>query len=202
MTKPKRIAIVYDWIDKWGGVERVLLTLHKMFPEAVFYTSYFDSVKAGWAKDLKIKTSFIQKLPDFIKKSRIASLPFYPFAFESFNFNEFDLVISVTSSFAKSIITQPKTKHVCYLLTPTRFLWSHKKDYLNNRLVSYLVHGYLEKTKKWDYVAAQRPDKIISISQAVADRCLKYYKRRSEVIYPPFNIDYWREIKSKIKRHC
>ena len=195
MTKPKRIAIVYDWIDKWGGVERVLLTLHKMFPKAVFYTSYFDSVKAAWAKDLKIKTSFIQKLPDFIKKSRILSLPFYPFAFESFDFNEFDLVISVTSSYAKSIITQPKTKHLCYLLTPTRFLWSHQKDYFKKNAIN---NFYFKQLKNWDFAAAHWPDKIISISQTVADRCLKYYKRKSEVVYPPFNVEYWQKIKSQI----
>jgi len=198
MLKTKRIAIVYDWIDKWGGVERVLLTLHEMFPEAVFYTSYFDKEKADWAKDLKIKTSFLQIFPDFIKKSRILSFIFYPFAFESFDFSEYDLVISVTSSFAKAIITQPGTRHICYLLTPTRYLWSHEKDYLNNKLISYLVRGYLDNIRQWDFVSAQRPDKIISISETVRNRCLRYYKRGSKVIYPGFDIDYWQEIKSKI----
>ncbi len=192
----KKIAIVYDWIDKWGGVERVLLTLHRMFPEAVFYTSYFDPGKVAWAKDLKIKTSFIQKLPEFIKKSRIMSLPFYPFAFESFNFNEFDLVISVTSSFAKSVITKPKTKHICYLLTPTRFLWSHQQDYFKKNAIN---NCYFKQLKNWDFVTAYRPDRIISISQTTADRCIKYYHRQSEVIYPPFNVEYWNNIKSKVK---
>ena len=198
MLKSKRIAIVYDWIDKWGGVERIILHLHEMFPEATFYTSYFDKEKADWAKNLKIKTSFLQNFPDFIKKSRIPSFIFYPFAFESFNFSKYDLVISITSSFAKSIITQPGTRHICYLLTPTRYLWSHEKEYIKNKLVSYLIRGCLEKIKKWDYVAAQRPDKIISISDTVRKRCKKYYKRESEVVYPGFDIKYWDKIKSQI----
>lgn len=193
-----KVAIVYDWIDKWGGVERILLTLHEMFPDAEFFTSYYDNEKAIWAKNLKIRTSFIQKLPNFIKKNRLLSLLFYPYAFESFNFNEYDLVISVTSSFAKSIITQPKTLHLCYLLTPTRFLWSHREEYVK---LSYLlfVNGYLEKLKKWDRVVSQRPDRIISISKTVAERCRKYYGRESEVIYPPFDRDYWSDLRSKIK---
>ncbi|MFA6017333.1 MAG: glycosyltransferase [Patescibacteria group bacterium] len=199
MVNQKKIAIVYDWIDKWGGVERVLLDLHKMFPEATFYTSYFDKEKADWAKDLKIKTSFLQNFPNFIKKSRILSFIFYPFAFESFNFSEYDLVISVTSSFAKSIITQPGTKHICYLLTPTRYLWSHETEYFRNKLVRNLIIGYLEMIKKWDFVAAQRPDKIISISEAVKNRCKKYYKRGSEVVYPGFDFNYWGKIKLKVK---
>jgi glycosyltransferase involved in cell wall biosynthesis len=188
----KRVAVVYDWIDKWGGVERVLLKFQEIFPEAVFYTSYFDKEKADWAKNFKIKTSFLQNFPNFIKKNRILSFIFYPFAFESFDFSDYDLVISVTSSFAKSIITKPGTKHICYMLTPTRYLWSHQKEYLNNKLL-----GYTEMIKKWDYVAAQRPDKIISISETVRKRCLKYYRRNSEVIYPPFDTEYWKNIKPK-----
>ena len=197
MIKYKKIAIVYDWIDKWGGVERVLLTLHEMFPEATFFTSYFDKEKAGWAKNLNIKTSFIQRLPNFIKRSRILSFIFYPFTFESFDFGEFDLVISVTSSFAKSIITRPGTKHICYLLTPTRYLWSHEKEYFNN---SYwlLIKGYVEFLKRWDFVTAQRPDKIISISETVRKRCLEYYNRDSEVVYPGFDEKYWQNIKDQI----
>ncbi|MEK7633328.1 MAG: glycosyltransferase [Patescibacteria group bacterium] len=198
MLKSKKIAIVYDWIDKWGGVERVLLTLHEMFPEAIFYTSYYDKEKADWAKDLKIKTSFLQKFPGFIKKSRIFSFIFYPFVFESFNFSNYDLVISVTSSFAKSIITKPGTKHLCYLLTPTRYLWSHEKEYIRRSYLLF-VNSYLEKIRQWDYVAGQRPDKIISISETVKNRCLKYYKRDSEVVYPGFDIAYWNKIKLKIK---
>lgn len=196
----KKIAIVYDWIDKWGGVERILLDLHKMFPQAVFHTSYFDKAKAGWAKNLKIKTSFLQKFPDFIKKNRILSFIFYPFVFESFDFSGFDLVISVTSSFAKSVITKPGTQHICYLLTPTRYLWTHRRDYIKNKSIDYLIDGYLKLFENWDLTVSQRPDKIISISDTVKNRCLKYYKRESEVVYPGFDIKYWKNIKDQISK--
>jgi len=198
MFSDKKVAIVYDWIDKWGGVERVLLNIHEIFPNAVFYTSYFDKEKATWAKELNIKTSFLQNFPNMIKKNRILSTPFYPFVFESFNFSQYDLVISITSSFAKSVVTQPGTKHICYLLTPTRYLWSHRKDYLKNSSINYLISGYLDYFKNWDQVTAQRPDKIISISETVQARCRKYYKRDTEVVYPGFDIEYWEGIKSKI----
>lgn len=184
-----KIAIVYDWIDKWGGVERVLLTLHEIFPDADFYTSYYDSKEAPWAKNFKIKTSFIQRLPNFIKRNRVLSLPFYTFAFESFNFTEYDLVISVSSSFAKSVITKPGTRHICYLLTPTRYFWWDTYRW---------TQPFLKYYREWDKVAAQRPDKIISISKTVQKRCKKYYGRESEVIYPPFDSAYWSRIKSQI----
>ncbi len=195
----KKVAIIYDWLDKWGGVERVLLALHETYPQADFFTSYYDKKTASWAKNINIKTSFLQKFPGIIKKNRVLSFVFFPFAFESFNFSGYDLVISVTSSFAKGIIVKPGTKHICYLLTPTRYLWIQPKNYLTNKFIKFLLTPYFNHIKKWDYTVAQRPDKIISISQTVADRCRKYYKRQSEVIYPPFDEKYWKKISLKFK---
>jgi len=193
--KEKKIAIVYDWFDKWGGVERVLLVLNEIFPNALFFTSYFDKEKASWAKNFKIKTSFLQKMPSFIKRSRILSLPFYPFAFETFDFSDFDLVISVTSFFAKGVIVKTPVKHIVYLLTPTRFLWIMPQNYHIFGLKEFLFSPYFNYLKKWDYACAQRADKIISISETVRKRCLRYYQRESEVLYPPFDLEYWRKFK-------
>jgi glycosyltransferase involved in cell wall biosynthesis len=192
-----RIAIVYDWMDSWGGVERLLLTLHEMFPEAEFFTSYYNPQKADWAKGLKVKTSFIQNLPGFIKNNRILSLPLYPYAFESLDFRGYDAVISVTSSFAKGIITRPETFHLCYLLTPTRYLWSHTDQYVKKNPLSSII---LEKLRAWDLIAAQRPDKILCLSKAVQNRCRKYYRRDSELLYPPFDIQYWQKVKESSQK--
>ncbi len=192
-----KIAIVYDWIDKWGGVERLLLALHEQYPEADWYTSYYDQKTAIWAKNLRIKTSFIQKLPAFIRKSRILSFFLYQYAFESFNLNEYDLVISVTSSFAKGVITKPQTKHICYLLTPTRYLWGMTDEYLS-KWKQICLAPILSSLRKWDFIAAQRPDMIITLSKHVAKRCMDYYKREAKVLYPPFNISYWDNIKAEL----
>ena len=119
----KKIAIVYDWMDKWGGVERMLLILHELFPHAVFYTSFVDYDTAFWAQSLNLRTSYMQRLPRFILRNRVLSLPFFTYAFESFNLREYDVVISVSSSFAKGVVTDHHTKHISIILTPPRFLW-------------------------------------------------------------------------------
>lgn len=194
----KKIAIVYDWLDKWGGVERVLLTLHEIFPHAEFLSSYYDKKAAAWAKDFAIKTSFIQKLPNFIKNNRLLSLPFYPLAFESFDLTPYDLVISVSSSFAKSVITKPSTLHVCYLLTPTRYLWVYPEEYRKSFLKKIFFNLYAAHLKKWDFIASKRPDYYISISKTVKKRLKKYYQQDSQLIYPPFDIKYWRKIQNLI----
>lgn len=196
----KKIAIVYDWFDKWGGVERVLLTFKEIFPQACFFTSYFDKKKASWAKDLNVKTSFIQNLPFFIKKSRLLSFPFYPIAFETFDFSDYDLVISVTSSFAKGVIVKTPVKHIVYLLTPTRFLWVMPENYQISGFKKLIISPYFNYLKKWDYACGQRSDQIIAISKTVRNRCLEYYQRDCQVIYPPFDMEYWK--KFKIQNSC
>ncbi len=198
MEKNLKIAIVYDWLDKWGGVERVLLNLHEIFPKAVFFTSYFDRQEAYWAKDFKIKTSFIQKLPNFIKKNRLLSMILFPYAFESFDFSNYDLVISVTSSFAKAVITRPETTHICYILTPTRYFY-YPETYLTTTITK-LGYLLLPGLKAWDAIAARRPDHLVSISDTVRKRVKRFYSRNSQVIYPPFDLEYWKKVDLKVKK--
>lgn len=183
----KKVAIVYDRVNKWGGAERVLLALHEIFPEAPLYTSVYDKKKASWANVFpEIKTSFLQKIP-FAKDNHEFLAAFMPLAFESFDFSGYDMVISVTSESAKGIKTGTSTLHICYLLTPTRYLWTGYDEYFKNpllRLISKPVVGYL---KRWDRHASARPDAIIAISTEVKKRAKKFYKRDAEVVFPPVN---------------
>lgn len=165
----------------------MLLALHEIFPDAPLYTSVYDEKNASWAKVFpKIHTSFLQGVP-FAKSNHELFGWLMPFVFESFNFDKYDLVISVTSEAAKGITTKPCTKHVCYMLTPTRYLWSHYDLYFKNKFLRFISKSFINHLKNWDRVAAQRPDKIIAISSEVKERIKKYYDRNSEVIFPPVN---------------
>lgn len=192
-------AIIYDWMDKWGGVERVLTQLITLFPMAHFYTSAVDFKTAPWAKKFNPQTTFLQNLPPHIRGIRKYLIPTYPLAFESIDLRSYKTVISITSSFAKSVITHPDTTHICYLLTPTRFLWSHSDDYVT-RWTKLLSKPIVEHMKRWDLIASTRPDKIISISDTVKERCAEYYGRRSSVVYPPFDSNYWDKQINSMKR--
>lgn len=194
-----KIAIVYDWIDKWGGVERVLLHLYSLFPQAHFFTSAIELKNAQWAQHLCIHPSFLQSLPSRLRSNRALMSPLFPIAFESFRFDEFDLVISVTSAFAKGIITKPNTMHVCYLLTPPRYLWSHTEDYLSGAK-GVMGKPLVNHLKKWDVLASHRPDGYISISNATADRARRYYHIDSPIVYPPFDTSYWDRKKKDRKK--
>lgn len=189
-----KIAIVYDRINKWGGAERVLLALHKIFPEAPIYTSVYSKEKAPWAEVFSIKSSYLQKVNFFHNNNQLIPV-FMPIAFESFSFDEYDLVISVTSEAAKGIITKPGTRHICYCLTPTRYLWSGFEDYFSNRIFRFVSIPFVSYLKKWDKIASTRPDQYIAISTDVKKRIKKYYNIDSSIIYPPLMIE-----KSKKKK--
>lgn len=184
-----KIAIIYDRVNKFGGAERVLLVLHEMFPDAPLYTSVYDEKKAQWANVFpKIYTSFLQKIP-VLKNYHELMGWLMPLAFESFNFKDYDLVISVTSEAAKGIITGTNTLHVCYCLTPTRYLWSGHDVYFKNGILKFFSKPIINYLKWWDKVACQRPDKIITISTEVCKRIKKYYQRDAEIIFPPVEIN-------------
>ena len=142
-----KVALVYDRVNKWGGAERVLLALHQLFPKAPLFTSVYNRSTAPWADVFDVKPSFLQKIP--FAKSRHELFPhLMPHAFENFSFDEYDLVISVTSEAAKGIITKPRTKHICYCLTPTRYLWSGYDSYFPNNLYNNQLIAHQSSSPK------------------------------------------------------
>ncbi|OGM74438.1 hypothetical protein A2382_00880 [Candidatus Woesebacteria bacterium RIFOXYB1_FULL_38_16] len=183
-----KVAIVYDRVNKWGGAERVLLSLHKMFPDAPLYTSVYDGEKADWARVFsRVIPSFLQNIP-YAKYNHEKLALLMPIVFESFCFDHFDLVISVTSEAGKGILTSSKTKHICYCLTPTRYLWSGHGDYFRNKYLRILSQPAISYLRKWDIAASRRPDVMIAVSSVVQNRIKQYYDRDSVVVHPP--VDY------------
>lgn len=193
-----KVALVYDRVNKWGGAERVLLALHQIWPEAPLYTSVYDPEGAPWAKVFPIRTSFLQKFP-LAQKSHESYPLLMPFAFESFDFADFDMVISVTSEAAKGIITKPKTFHLCYCLTPTRYLWSGYDSYFPSRLKRLISKPLVSYLRRWDKIASQGPDEYFAISETVKRRIKNYYGRESQVIYPPLDITKFKLESEKLK---
>lgn len=181
-----KVALAYDRVNKWGGAEAVLLALHRLYPDAPLFTSVYDPKKAPWASVLKVHPSFLQKLP--IPKDRHELYPFLmgP-AFESFNFDGFDVVISVTAEFAKAIITKPKTLHLCYCLNPTGYLWSGYDQYFSQKgsLFKEISRPIVSYLRWYDLLASNRPDYFVAISETVRQRIKTYYNKDASVVYPP-----------------
>lgn len=183
-----RVALVHDYLNQPGGAEKVVETFCTMFPAAPLYTSVYDASAMGpfW-RDVDIRTSFLQNIASRVGPAR-ALLPLYPTAFESFDFSDYDLVLSSTTAFAKGIVTRPQTCHVCYCNNPMRLAWMYR-DYLAHQRLPIgsraLLPWLVTPMRVWDYAAAQRVDHFIAGSYNAARRILKYYRRHSTVIQPP-----------------
>jgi len=184
-----KVALIHDHLAQDGGAEKVLKVFADMFPEAPIYTLLYDkkNVEKHFSNK-KIETSVIQKLPGGVRHYQWY-LPFMPMAVEFFDLRHYDLVISDTSSFAKGVITSPDTLHICYCHTPTRYLWSDTHQYINelkyNKWFKKIIAATLNRLRIWDFCASQRVDYYIANSKTIQKRIKKYYRRDSDLIYPP-----------------
>lgn len=183
-----RVAIVHDWLNQKGGAEAVLEALVEMYPQSPVYTSmYWPQAMPQAYRSWDIRTSFMDKLP-LVKRYHQPFLPLYPLAFESFDFTGYDLVISNKSGFCHGVITSPDTLHICYCLTPTRFLWNYR-EYVQRegvaRLARLALPPFLNYLRLWDRAAADRVDHFVAISRTVQQRIAKTYRRDPIIIHPP-----------------
>ena len=183
-----RVALVHDWLNQQGGAEVVLDQLHAMFPEAPVHTSFYAPELVDPAfRRLDVRTSWLQHLPGWRTRHQ-AFLPLYPLAFQSMQIRDADVVVSNVSAFCKGIRTPPGAIHVCYCLTPTRFVWMPRAYLLREGYPAWLPRALaplLWWMRRWDRAAAQRVTQFVAISQAVAERVRRFYGREALVVHPP-----------------
>lgn len=192
-----KVALVHDFLMYWGGAERLLKGLAAIFPGAPLYTLFYKSAFVHeFFSHSPIILSSLQNLP----LPHRSLLPLMPFSIESFQFDEFDVVIS-SGIFAKGIITRPGTRHIHYCHTPPRFLWEESASYLQHSVpfgLKTLTLGLLHWLRQWDVSAASRPDIMIANSRWTQQKIKKIYRREAEVVYP-FTSSKFKVQKSKLQ---
>lgn len=186
-----RIALVHHWLTSPGGGERVLYTLHQMYPDAPIYTTAFIPQKFPEFAGADIRTTFLDKIP-FLKRKHQLFPVFLGLPFKTLNLNEYDLIISSCAAEAKYVRKGPGALHICYCHTPVRYYWSDYEWRLEhmpfgpfNWLARLVFPVLVRPLRRIDYAAAQKVDKFIANSQHIQRRITRYYHRDSEVIYPP-----------------
>lgn len=190
----RKIAFAHDFLVSFGGAERVLQSLITLDPGAPVYTLLADEeVVREYFPGREIRTSFLQKLPRFLRRRHRFLLPLFSVAAESFDFREFDTVLSSSGAWSKGIVTRLRTKHIAYLHSPMRYLWDANERYLSmigagscRKFFGRIVLSYL---RLWDREAAERPDILFANSEFTAARVWKYYRRESKVVLPPVTLD-------------
>lgn len=188
-----KVALVHDYLNQYGGAERVLEAFCEMFPDAPIYTLVYDAKLTGFAfEGRKIRTSFMQKIPLAASRHRYFPI-FMPYAVEQLDLSGYDLVLSDSGSYAKGVITKPNTLHISYCHTPHRYVWdnSHKllEEFRYPKVVKFLSPFFMTYVRIWDAQSSERVDVFIANSEFVRRRIKKYYQRDATVIYPPLNTE-------------
>ena len=177
-----KIAIVHDFLQTFGGAERVTLALSELYPEAPIYTLTYNKKLNQFFGNKKIVTSYLQPWSWLPTKFL---LPFYPQAIESFNFNDFDIVISSSHSFAKNIITSPDTTHISYIHSPMRYVWDYWHSYLKDQKLIWpvkpLVANFLHNLRIWDW-NNKSPARLFVRLKFLHDRLGKIPRQNQSVI--------------------
>ncbi len=188
-----KVALVTDWLVGIGGAERVVVELHKLFPEAPIYTSQHDPSKLDLLAGADVRTPWLQKLP-------IATRKFMPvlraWVFSRLDLSDYDLVISISGAEAKFVKTKPPQVHVSYCHSPTHYYWRRYSEYLKspgfglfNPLARLGLRLLVGPMRRWDKQAAQRPDYFIANSHHTKNEIKKYYGREATIIHPPVDIE-------------
>lgn len=184
-----KIAIVHDWLGETrGGAEKVLIRLAQLYPQADIFCLTYSKKKYPELADRSVTTSWLGKLPGFLRKRSGLLTVFAPHAIEHLDLNGYDLVISSSNSFAKGVKVPESAKHVCYCYSPMRYVWDYWPQWLNERAHNPLSRAYISwlthRLRLWDWYSSRGVDSWIAISETVARRIKKYYQADSVVVYP------------------
>ena len=193
-----RVAIVFEWFQKFGGVERVVEEIRRAFPEAELFALVHDpeNLIGTPLAGAPVHTSFIQALPGAKRRYR-TYLPLMPLAVEQLDLRPYDIVLSSSHAVAKGVLTRPDQLHISYTHTPIRYAWDLYLDYLaesgmDRGIRSWLARLVLHYLRLWDVAAANRVDAYLANSRYVARRIGKLYRRPAQVIYPPVDVERYR----------
>ncbi|HEY9801814.1 MAG TPA: glycosyltransferase [Leptolyngbyaceae cyanobacterium] len=184
-----KVALVHDYLTQRGGAERVFELLCKRYPQADIFTSLYDPQKTIDMGERIVNTTFLQKIPGAAKYFRLMAPLYFP-AFRSLDLQDYDLIISSSTSFAKAVRKRPDAKHICFCHNVTRFLWdteTYLREYSDYRYLSPLIERIFQLMRNVDLQYAQEPDIYIANSSIVARRIEKIYGKKAIMINYPID---------------
>jgi len=190
-----KLTIVHDFLNQFGGAERVVGYFLKIFPHTPVYTSiYFPEDTFSTFKNERIETTFMQRIPGIRKRFKRYFF-LYPFAFKSIKLKDYEMVLGSSSSYSHFVKKPGNAIHINYCYTPPRFLWE-TESYLEgekiSRSLSLLMSPVISILRKMDRRQSKNIDHYIAISEYVRKKIKEVYGRDSVIIYPPIEADQYR----------
>ncbi|AFK05413.1 glycosyl transferase group 1 [Emticicia oligotrophica DSM 17448] len=195
-----RISLVVDWLDLYGGAEKVIASFSSNFEfeevlSMVDIMSESDKNKL-FSKKYTIKTSSLQI---FGKKFRFL-FPLFPYFIRELNVDtKTDLILSSSHTAAKGVKKSTDSQlHICYLQQRNlMYVWEDYERKLFFKGFSKVLSPVLNIIKHFDFRLAQGPDVYIANSKFVQQWVKERYKRDTYLIYPPVDVEKFTLVEDK-----
>jgi len=186
-----KLAIVHDALVNLGGAERVVATLHEIFPDAPIYTTAYLPARTHAAlRGADIRASFLQPLARSEAQLKLL-FPLTIAAMRRFDLSAYDLVLSSSTFCAKDVSVPDPARHVCYCYSYFRPVWefdSYIARFAWNGWKKAAARQFFSAFRGWDFRAGQKPGRMIAISLESARKIERAYRRTTSIIYPPVHV--------------
>lgn len=173
-----RVVIAHDFLETYGGAERVTEEIARAFPEATVHALL---ARPSVVERMGIADRFHSVLP---ARSRILEhyrlgAPALPYLTDSVRLPEADVLITSSYAFAHRFRTVNDAPQICYCHSPLRFAWSmtesYRDDWTRSRLSRAAFTAFAAHMRRSDRRAAQRGQTYVTSCRNVArqiERCL------------------------------
>ena len=186
------VVLVQDWIGNLGGAELVLRELATMFPRAPILTLFAvsDTVRKLGIDPARIRQSYLGRLPN-ANRMRKMLVPWFADAVQTLDVGDAALIVSASHAVAKGVPHRSYQHHVAYVYTPARYAHDLMPQYLRQvpAPLRPWMRSVLRNLATWDVATANRVERYVAISRAVAERIWRAYRRRAAVIHPPVGVE-------------
>lgn len=183
------VAIAHDYLTQRGGAERVVLAMHRAFPEASVYTTLYDPDGTyPEFRAARIVTSPLNRLRTLRRHHR-AALPLLAPAASALSVPA-DVVIASTSGWAHGFRTDGRVLAYCH--SPARWLYL-AEQYLGSATRGGVRGAALAALRphlvRWDRRAAWGADRYLANSTVVRARIARVYGVEADILHPPHSVD-------------
>lgn len=180
-----KVAIVHDSLTEFGGAERVLQTLIKLYPHADIFSLYANQkVLNKFFYDTPVSSFHFSLLHSTLLNGHNTLCQiFSPLVWRLFNFQKYDLVISNSFYLLGNQVRVNKAVHIQYINCPPKNLFTMAKKRPLQKIFPYtsiLSRFYQKAIKSTPY--------IIANSYYMKEVVKKLFGVNASVIYPPVRI--------------
>jgi glycosyltransferase involved in cell wall biosynthesis len=181
------VAIVHDYLTQRGGAERVVVALHRAFPDAPIHTTLYEADGTfPELADADLRTSVLDRVGPLRRNHRLALPLLAPVV--SATRVDADVVLCSSSGWAHGVRTEGRK--VVYCHAPAR--WLYQRDaYLAQagRSQAAALAALAPALRRWDRRAAASADRYLANSTRTRELVRTAYGVDAELVFPPYGID-------------